>query len=156
MKAFFFRTLTGLEPADDEAKVSLRGLGQGEIVACNVSRPRNLKQMRLYWVLCHTIADAIGADASNISDVLKLKTGHFTTVQTKTETLKFPRSISFAKLDQPAFSAFFDKCCAVICAEWLPHMKAPELRKQIEDIVVGNHHGANPTPHVKAKHERAA
>jgi len=70
-----------------------------------------------------------------VSDVLKLKTGHFTVVQTKSERIRLPRSISFAKMSQDEFRKFFDECVKVICEEFLPHMKPSDLVKEIEQMV---------------------
>ena len=149
MKAFFIRTLHGLQPEDDNAAQSLRGVRIGQSVAVEVSRPRNVQHHRLYWKLVSVIAESIGAEPETVSDVLKLRTGHVRTIQTKQGLVRLPKSISFAQLDQAGFNAFFDRCCVVICEEWLAGMKADELRKQIEDIVAGNHFAANPTAHMR-------
>lgn len=136
-KAFFIKTLHGLgvDPSDERSREVLKGIPLGATVQVEVTRPRNLNHMRLYWALCGAIADGIGADRENISDVIKLRTGHFTVVQTKTERLKFPKSISFGKLTQAEFSEFFNRACMVVCEEFIPHMKATEMRKQIEQMV---------------------
>ena len=81
--------------------------------------------------MCSKIASAIDADPENISDVLKLKTGYFVTVQTKDGPVHLPRSISFAAMDQPAFREFFEKCCRVISMEWLPHMSAKQVQAEV-------------------------
>lgn len=143
-KAFFIRTLHGLMPEDDQAAQSLRGVRIGQSVAVEVSRPRNAPMMRLYWALCHAIGESIGAEAENISDVLKIKTGHFTAVKTRTETLKFPRSISFAKMTQTDFEAFYSKCCDVVISEWLNHLKTDELKSEIEQMTGVNYQAPKP------------
>lgn len=129
-RAFFRRTLNGLAPDDDTARDVLRGVKVGAVVAIEVYRPHNLKMMRLYWFLMSRIADAVGIEAENVSDVVKLRTGHFTAVQTKDGIERFPKSISFAKMDQAAFREFFDRVCQVISCEWLPHMKAGQIRDE--------------------------
>ena len=135
MKAFFTRTVSGLSPADDEARDLLRSIKPGSTVGLELSRPRNIRFHRLYWGLCSAIASAIGAQSENVSDVIKLRSGHFTVVQTKTERLRLPKSISFAKMDQAEFRSFFERACVVVCEEFLPHMKPGELTKQIEQMV---------------------
>ena len=67
--------------------------------------------------------------------MLKIRTGHIRVIKTKDGVLELPASISFAKMKEPEFKQFFERCCAYICGEWLPHMKADELRKQIEQMV---------------------
>lgn len=90
----------------------------GKVFHVSVKQPRNGKHHRLYWVLCSRIADAVGADAEDISDLLKVRTGHVRVIKTKRGTEEFPKSISFAKMDQTAFKEFFDKCIHVIYAEF--------------------------------------
>ena len=135
VKAFFTRTAAGLVPADDEARDLLRTIKLGATVGLELSRPRNIRFHRLYWGLCSTIASAIGAQAENVSDVIKLRSGHFTVVATKTERLRLPRSISFSKMSGDEFKAFFERACLVVTEEFLPHMKPGELTKQIEQMV---------------------
>lgn len=134
-KPLFIRQPNGLTPGNDAAREALKGIAIGSIVACEVSRPRNLKHHRLYWGLVGSIASSIGAKSENVSDVIKLRSGHFTVVQTKKERYQFPRSISFAKMNQAEFSAFFESACRVVCEEFLPHMKPGDLRKEIETMV---------------------
>ncbi len=135
MLVMFQRTVSGLAPANDEAHESLKGVPLGSLVTCEVKRPRNIRHLRLFWLLCSTIADSIGAQRETISDVLKIRTGHVRVIKTKDGMLELPASISFAKMSAPEFKQFFERCCAYICGEWLPHMKADELRKQIEQMV---------------------
>lgn len=136
MKAFFQKTPEGtLRPADDAGAEVLQGLKVGAFVAVEVTRPRNIQHHRLYWALCSHIAQAIGASRENVSDVLKLRTGHFTVVQTKTERIRLPRSISFSKLDQAGFRTFFEECVKVVCEEFLPGQQPSALTREIEQMV---------------------
>ncbi len=134
-KVFFRRTFIGLEPDDEMAQDALRGVTFGAVVAVEITRPRNLQHHRLYWALCTKIANAIDVTPENVSDVLKIATGHFTTVRGKTDTYRLPKSISFAKMDQAEFNAFFDRCCRVICEQWVNHMKAEALRDDVLRMV---------------------
>ena len=131
----FVRVANGLQPSDEAAREALTGIALGSLVAVKVSRPRNVRFLRLYWALCGTLADSIGAQRETISDVLKIRTGHVRTIKTKDGLLELPASISFAKMKEADFKQFFDRCCAFICSEWLPHMKANELRQEIEQMV---------------------
>lgn len=136
MKAFFQKTPENtLRPADDAGAEVLQGLKVGAYVYVAVTRPRNIQHHRLYWALCSHIAEAIGADRENVSDVIKLRTGHCTIVQTKTERVRLPRSISFAKMDQAEFRLFFERCVKVVCEEFLPHQRPSELIREIEQMV---------------------
>ena len=132
----FIRTMNGLAPHNIAASEALKGLALGKVVRAEISRPRNADHHRLYWALCQKIADAIPGDytAQNISDVLKLKTGHCDTVQTRDGLVRIPKSISWAKMDQAAFSDFYARCLVVICQQWLPGMKPSALKAQIEEM----------------------
>lgn len=131
----FIRSVNGLTPADDSAREMMAGLPIGKMVKASVSRPRNLGHHRLYWSLCSAIASSIGAQRENVSDVIKIRTGHVTIVQTKSERYRLPKSISFAKMDQSQFNEFFKECCRVVTEEFLPHMKPGDLVKEIEQMV---------------------
>ena len=146
-KGVFVRTVTGLMATDETARGCLKGIRIGAMVQVEVSRPRNLQMLRLYWAMCNAIADSIGAETENVSDVLKIKTGHFTAVKTRTETLKFPRSISFAAMSQTDFEAFYSKCCDIVIAEWLPHLTNAELKAEIEQMTGVTYHAAKPRNH---------
>jgi hypothetical protein len=135
-KPLFTRQPSGLSPDNDAAREALQGVPLGAIVACEITRPRNLNHLRLYWALCATIGDSLGVHRENISDVIKLKSGHCRTVKTKTQTYQFPRSISFAKMKtQGEFSAFFNDACRIVCTDFVPHLKPGELRTMIEGMV---------------------
>lgn len=134
-KAFFRRTLAGLAPDDERAQDALRGVAIGAVVAVEVTRPRNLQHHRLYWALCTKIANAIDVTPENVSDVLKLRTGHFETVQTKSGPVHLPRSISFAKMDQAEFREYFERCCRVVSMEWLPHMSAKQVQAEVLEMM---------------------
>jgi hypothetical protein len=135
MRGVFVRTAQGLVPHDDAAREALQGVALQSMVAVEVTRPRNLRFHRLYWALCSAIASSIGASRENVSDVLKLRTGHFTVVQTRKERIRLPRSISFAKMNEAEFRQFFDQCCRVVCEELLPHLAPTGLRREIEEMV---------------------
>lgn len=134
-RPIFMRTVFGLVPSSDSAREVLAGIPVGSTLSVDVSRPRNIRFHRLYWALCGTIADSIGANRESVSDVLKLRSGHFAVIQTANERYRVPRSISFAKMAEGEFKTFFEKCCQVIVEEFLPHMKSGELMSDIEKMV---------------------
>lgn len=121
MTATFFAVRVGnvLRPDGAESANTLSKLPYGESLLVSIRRPRNLKRHKLYWVLCQRIADAIGAEAENVSDMLKIETGHCRIVKTrKFGVLRLPASISFHSMDETAFRDFFDRCLNVIYSEW--------------------------------------
>lgn len=109
-----------LAPHTAESDAIIAKLPLGKPIKVTAKRPRNSKHAALYWVMCSRIADAIGADdVENVSDTLKIATGHVRLVQSKTYgTLRLPKSISFAAMDQTKFSEFFERCIFTVTSEW--------------------------------------
>lgn len=130
-KAIFMRGVAGLVPDDDNAREALQGVPIGALVACEVSRPRNLRHHRLFWKLCSSIGEAVGVHREAVANVIKIRTGHTMTVKTAKGWHEFPKSISWAKMDQGQFSAFFNDACAIVCSEFVPNMKPSALRDEI-------------------------
>jgi hypothetical protein len=132
MTDFWVERMAGaLRPLDYESLEELNKLPVGRPLHVEVKQPRNAAHSRLYWALCHRIADARGVTAENISDVLKIATGHFNLVRTKSYgDIHVPKSISFAKMDQTEFRTFFERCVLVVYEEWKIE---PEL---VNDLLV--------------------
>lgn len=130
-KAIFVRSVAGLAPDNDAAREALLGVPIGSLVACEVSRPRNLKHLRLFWKMCATVGESVGVHREAVANVIKLRTGHTMTVKTAKGLHEFPKSISFAKMDQGQFSAFFNDACMIVCAEFVPGMKPSVLRDDV-------------------------
>lgn len=107
-----------LMPDGAESHAVFSKLPFGKSLRVEIKQPRNGAHHRLFWVLCTRIADAIGAEPENVSDVLKIRTGHVTKINTKQGLYELPKSISFASLDQQGFSDFFNRCVTVIETEW--------------------------------------
>lgn len=108
-----------LRPYGADSAAAFSKLPFGKLLRIEAKQPRNPKLNRLYWVMVHRIANAIGADSENVSDLLKIETGHCHIVKSKKYgEVRLPRSISFAEMDETAFRTFFDKCVLVIYEEW--------------------------------------
>lgn len=59
-------------------------------------------------------------DVNNLLDVIKLRSGYFTTVVSHTsEVLHIPKSISFTSMNEDEFKEFFSKAID-ICLEFVP------------------------------------
>lgn len=132
-KLWAMRVGSTLHPADAESAAVLAKFTVGKLVMVEARQPRNGPHHRLFWVMCTRIANAIGAEPENVSDVLKVETGHCVTVKTKDTIYKFPRSISYASMDQSAFSSFFERCLGVIYSQW--GITRPDILSQLEDVL---------------------
>jgi hypothetical protein len=128
------RTANGLVPDGTESAGELAKVPFGKSVRVEVRSPRNPAHHRLYWTLCQRIASAIGADAENVSDLLKIETGHCAIVRSKKYgDVRLPRSISFASMDQNAFNEFFEKCLVVIQTEW--GIARSDILEAVSDLI---------------------
>lgn len=120
--------------ADTESNAVIAKMAFGKLFRAEVVSPRSDKQHRLYWSLCNRIAAAIGSEAENISDVLKIQTGHCEIIRSKTYgELRLPRSIAFSKLDQEGFSEFFRRCTIIIETEW--GIARPDVLAAVEELL---------------------
>lgn len=135
MKFFVQRKDGGLMPCTAEDAAALAKLPFGKPIQVEAITPRNGRHLALYWILCQRIANAIGAEPENVSNTIKLATGHYTAFKTKTYgTVKIPASISFAKMREEDFRDFFERCCQVISTEW--GIEKPEVLAAVEDILI--------------------
>lgn len=137
MKGFAIRTEHGLAPADDATRAAWGRMKPGSLCQVDVRRPRNVSRHRLYWSLCQHVADALGnVTAENVSDVLKIETGHCRILRGKTHEWRVPLSISFDKLDEDGFRAFLDRAVQVVAEQWLHALPdsepVQEIRKMLE------------------------
>lgn len=124
-----------LRPADQESFDALMALPVGKPLKAEVKLPRNVAHHRLYWKLCSVIAEATGLTRDNVSDILKIGTGHVQIIETKKYgTVRLPLSISFAAMDQWQFSEFFERCIKVIYEEW--EIARKDVLEAVEDLLV--------------------
>lgn len=126
-----------LSPADPEGVDAISKLAQGVAFRVEAKETRNGAHHRLYWVLCARIGKAVGVDSETVSDLLKIATGHCVTIKSATHgTLRLPKSISFASMDQSEFRAFFEKCIETVTTEW--GIARPDVLRECRDIIDGN------------------
>jgi hypothetical protein len=132
--ALFTKRFGSLRPADALAGEAIAKIKDGETIRVEWKRPRNLRMHRLYWSLCQLVAENTqGYTADNISDLIKLSTGHYDVLKTASgkKIYHVPRSISFSLMDQDAFKAFFDRAIDFILAHVLPNTNRPELEREV-------------------------
>ena len=77
--------------------------------------------------------------ANTLHQLIKLRTGHFTPVQTRQGLETIPGSISFSQMDQGQFNAFFKQAMEYLCTEVLP-VTQKELRNEVEAALLGIEH----------------
>jgi len=112
-----------LRPADAQAEDALAGIPDGETVRIEITRPskRSIRMHRLFFSLLGIVAEHMDWTTNQVLEWSKIATGHVDTVVDRNGEVTFiPRSISFARMDQAAFNAFFDAAVTAILARLLP------------------------------------
>lgn len=115
---FMERTLTGLGATDNEGIDVLKRVPLGELVRCEITRPRNLQHHKKFFALLNVVCDATDKWPTSQRLLLELKDvlGYVSQETLSTgRILDVPRSISFARMDQIAFDAFYDRSLKTLC-----------------------------------------
>lgn len=140
MEIWLHRTIHGLAAQDDAARAYLRKLKLGDVVRCDVIRPRSVKYHRRFFGMLNTVWQACG-DWQTVDELLvelKFRAGLVdrqrvvdkATGEVLAEIIK-PRSISFAAMSDDEFREFVDRCIAIICTEMIPGLDDSVLREEV-------------------------
>lgn len=140
MEIWLHRTIHGLAAQDDAARAYLRKLKLGDVVKCEVIRPRSVKYHRRFFGMLNTVWQACG-DWQTVDDLLvelKFRAGLVdrqrvidkATGEVLAEIIK-PRSISFAAMSDDEFREFVDRCIKIICETMVPGLDDAVLRDEV-------------------------
>lgn len=134
-KILLQKRLGALRPLDDAAETALRVFSEGEVVSIELpKRPRNVNHHRLFFGLLNLVfenTDGRFVSVEHLLTAVKIGTGHADLIALRDGTeIWHPRSISFAKMDQAQFRAFWDKAVDWILANVLPVGKR-ELEQEV-------------------------
>lgn len=141
VKFLAVKKLSALRPIDEAGEVALRSFGDGELVTVDVKKARNAKHHRMFWALMTVVWDNLDHGRYPTLDsfvaAVKIGTGHREVVFLSNNTeVYIPKSISFSKMDQTEFSAFYNLVCDLIAKHWLPGVSSAELRAEVS-IMIG-------------------
>ena len=138
-RLFLTRTLNGWAPADDAAREVARKFTVGQTYRAEIVRPRDLRTLKLWWVLCQMIADNTDTFKSKeqVSDYLKIRAGHATVIVAKStgEMYSVPDSISFDAMDQTEFQELWKRAIDVVLQDILPGVDAAEVDAEIQRLM---------------------
>lgn len=133
------RTLGGFQPADDLSAETAKRFKVGETFKAEVVKPRSRKTLGRYWVLCQMILDNTETFRSKeqVSDYLKIRTGHSTSIVAKStgEIFHVANSIDFDSLDETQFQDFWQRVCDVVVEDILPGITQSEIEYEIQKLV---------------------
>ena len=119
----------------------MRKLGQGEVVMIEMKRPRNVKHHRMFWALMSLVWENMDSPryptVDDLVSAIKIAAGHRTRIELPNGEIGFiPGSIAFHKMDQAAFSDFYDRVCDLIAKHFLPGVSSADLKREVE-IMIG-------------------
>lgn len=113
------RTVQGLKAVDDHGRGILQKLKVGEVIQCEVNKPRNLAHHRKFWALLNKVWEAAGDWSSPYGLLIELKVnlGLVTEARIRStgEIVHVTKSISFAQMDQTEFENFYERALMELC-----------------------------------------
>lgn len=134
MDIFLTRTLTGLTPADEEAKQAVRRWKMGETLKCSVRKPRDYRNHKRYFALLNLTFQNQERYTSfeHFRKAVQIAAGHVDELITiDGEVVFMPKSIAYDALDEMEFSKVFAETMTV-CAKILGDLDLDELRIEVE------------------------
>jgi hypothetical protein len=136
--AFFHRDLGAFRPASPEAEAMLQKIKLGDVVRIKVERPRNIQHHKKFFALVGLVFRNQDHYQSqeHLLTALKVALGHCDTVICKDGNPAYiPLSISFAKMDQTEFDAFYTRTLDLIAKHFLPGIDKEDLRNEVEGFL---------------------
>lgn len=137
MKFIAQKHLGALRPTDEVGQEALRKLGNGELVTVEFRKSRNIKHHRLFWALMSIVHQNMDHDryptVEDMTSAIKIAAGLRTRIELPNGEVGFiPGSIAFHKMDQAAFSEFYDRVCDLIAKHFLPGVESEALKDEVE------------------------
>lgn len=125
-----------LRPCDEIGETALKRVGQGKLVTCNIKQPRNPQHHRLFFALMSKVFEnqQYFSSVEQLVTALKIAIGHVDMIKTKRGTFQIPKSISFAAMDQDAFSQFYERAVDFVLQEVIPGLGRAELEAEIKEM----------------------
>lgn len=118
-KGVWLRSGAHAIPADERSLEFLQAQKDGEPFIAETHGARNVKQLRLWWVLARLIGDQLDLTAEVVSDDVKIALGYSETRQTLGgQMIVKPASIAFESMTQEQFNPLFQAAVNKY-AEWL-------------------------------------
>lgn len=90
---------------------AVKAIPEGQRVKVEITEPRNLDRLRLYWRMLSYVRDATecAPTSEHLHSAIKLELGYGTPVRLRGLTVLVPASIAFDKMDETEFRGFFDR-----------------------------------------------
>ena len=131
--------LGALRPTDEQGVEVLRKVWSGELIKCTISRPRNIRFHNKFFAMLGIVLknQEHYKSMDELLGVCKLRIGHVMVVQTPHGEERWPKSISFAKMDETEFSEFYDRAVDWVLRECIPGLQRQHLDAEVEAELIG-------------------
>jgi hypothetical protein len=137
-EALLRKTMGALRAMDAAGEEVLADIPNNELVRVQISRPRNPQHHRKWRALIAAIfphQDTYPTEDMLIA-AIKVALGYGDTIKLPDgRAIIVPKSLSFAKLDQVGFDAFYDRALSLILNKILPGVGKSELEQEISGIL---------------------
>ena len=133
------KRLGALRPTDDEGTEAMQKISDGSLVKVTWTRPRNIRFHNKFFAMLGIVFknQEHYKSMDELLGVCKLRIGHVVVVQTPHGEEKWPKSISFAKMDETEFSAFYDRAVDWVISEVIPGLQRQHLDEEVEAELIG-------------------
>ena len=140
MKMHFIKSFNGLihEPISEAERKSFTRYSLGDVITCQVNKPRNPLFHRKFFALLKITLDnqEYFHDTDELLYYLKMKAEHISWVTLPSgNELPIPKSISFSSMEEHDFSQFYSRCVGIIIKELLTGTNEIDLRIEVERII---------------------
>jgi hypothetical protein len=130
-----------LRPCDEAGEAELRKVANGETIELELRRPRNIRHHRMFFALMSIVWEQLDTEryptVEDLVAAVKIAAGLRTRIELPSGEVGFiPGSIAFHKMDQSAFSGFYDRVCDLIARHFLPGVTSADLKREVE-IMIG-------------------
>lgn len=145
MKLWFVKTMSGLAPADDDARAALKRFPIGTSIEVDVTtrKLRSLQFHRRYWLLMGKIAENIDTItiepgmtlpvrcAEDVHVAVKYATGLYDSYAIKGGVVRLLKSTAFDKMDADAWAAYYPRVLDAVHRVILPGVDIAEVEQEL-------------------------
>ena len=127
--AIMVKRLGGLRPAHDADAEMLRTVPENALLKVTWTRPRNIRfHNKFFAMLGIILANQVTYKSMDqLLHVCKLRIGHVEVQKTAQGDVEIPKSISWAKMDETEFSAFYNRAVDWVLSEVIPGLQRQHL-----------------------------
>lgn len=142
MKLILRKLGTSLVAQDRNAVDDIAKIRDGDLVKCEVVKPRSIAHHRWFFALVRMVWDNCDTSRYPTEDDLRaaltISAGHRIRIDLPNgEVAYMARSISFDKMDELQFREFTERCLDAIYTHFIPGLTSEAARQQIEEMTSG-------------------